>query len=218
MKANRIFAAFASATVALILVGIWLGRAPTERPPETGPEGQTELTGNLTPAVKPIEPRLVPAPRATTAVTTTVATANPPPVALLTNWDEHIENILHLDEAEKVVARRLLALLPQLPEEGRVEAIQHAVNLLDDEDYAPLQSVLTDVQQPAEVLDELIADLLNRKTSVMLPALLEVAKLPEHPNAEEARDYLELYLDENYENDWPFWERKLKEWLDANPD
>jgi len=74
-----------------------------------------------------------------------------------------------------------------------------------------------DPKLPEDTLDTLMADLLNRPNSTKLPMFLDIARNPDHPKHEEARDMLELYLDEDYGADWATWEKKMKEWL-ADPD
>jgi hypothetical protein len=87
-----------------------------------------------------------------------------------------------------------------------------------DENYAALAGYLADAKLPEDVLDVLMADVLNRPNSLKLPALLEVARDPQHPKAGEAKDLLELFLEEDYGTDWNLWQTKTDEWLKANPD
>ncbi len=61
-------------------------------------------------------------------------------------------------------------------------------------------------------------DVLNRPNSVKLPLLLDLARDPQHPKASEAKDILELFLEEDYGNDWTKWQAKLDQWLKDNPD
>jgi len=71
---------------------------------------------------------------------------------------------------------------------------------------------------PEDVLDELFMDLLNRPHSILLPELLEIMKQPKHPIAEEAKDFLELYLEDDFGTDWNTWSAKIKLWIAENPD
>ncbi len=41
---------------------------------------------------------------------------------------------------------------------------------------------------------------------------------PNQPKAEEARDVLEVFVDENYGTDWAKWEKAIQDWLKENPD
>ncbi|MGN6552490.1 MAG: hypothetical protein ACTHLW_01995, partial [Verrucomicrobiota bacterium] len=71
---------------------------------------------------------------------------------------------------------------------------------------------------PEDVLDVLLSDLLNRPNATKLPMLVDVALNPAHPKAEEARDLLELYLDEDYSKQPDLLRQKLIEYLKNNPD
>jgi len=66
---------------------------------------------------------------------------------------------------------------------------------------------------PEEVLDVFVTDLMNRDDSTKLPALLEIAKIPNHPHHEEALTDLQIFLDEDYGNDWNRWNTATKAYL-----
>jgi hypothetical protein len=136
-----------------------------------------------------------------------------------TNWEDKLEEILNnadTDDTNKV--KQLLAMFPRLPEDGQTEVAQHLSNLVENDDYAPLGQLLKNARLPEPVLDVLMGDLLNRPNALKLPMFLDLARTPDHPEASEAKDLLELYLDEDYGSDWPKWEQKMKEWLKENPD
>ena len=114
--------------------------------------------------------------------------------------------------------KQLLELFPRISGEGQVEVAQHLSNLVEDSDYESLQKLLLDPKLPEDVLDVLIADILNRPNGVKLPTLLDVARTPNHAKAEEAKDLLELYLEEDYGADWAKWQSSMEQWLKDNPD
>ena len=137
---------------------------------------------------------------------------------LLTDWEEKLDEILGSGGDETGKAKQMLAMFRRLPAEGQVEVAQHISNLLPDEEYAPLGKLLTDPKLPEEVLDVLVMDLLNRPNSLKLPLLLELARDAQHPKAVEAKDLLEVYLEEDYGSDWNKWQAKLDQWMKDNPD
>ena len=143
----------------------------------------------------------------------------PAPVAnLLTNWEEKLDDILtsSIDESEK--AKQLLEMFPRLPEDAQVEVAHHLANLTADQDFGGLGKYLTDPNTPEGVIEVFMGDLLNRPNSVKLPLLVEVARNPQNPKASEAKDLLELYLEDDYGGDWPTWQAKVEQWLKDNPD
>ena len=192
--------------------------APAAGPPLWGSPA-TNLAGVTEPAHAPFIP---PPPSRPWPAITSNAPANPSAAAasanLLTNWEDQVNEILGSDEDDTNKVKQLLALFPRLPEDGQAEVAQHLSNLLPDENYAPLGKLLVDPKLPESVQDVLMADVLNRPNSLKLPLLLDVAQTPDHTQASEAKDILELYLDEDYGTDWNTWRQKLQEWLKDNPD
>lgn len=81
-----------------------------------------------------------------------------------------------------------------------------------------MRTYLTNADLPENVLDVLLDDVLNRPNSLKLPALLEVARSAQHPKAAEAKDFLELFLEEDYGADWDKWQAGMEQWLKENPD
>ena len=134
------------------------------------------------------------------------------------NWEDNVDQILSSSDDNTNKVKELFALFPQLPEDGKDEVARHLANLSSDQDYAPLGGLLADDKLPESVLDVLMADVLNRPNGLKLPLLLQVAEDPNHPKASEAKDLLELYVGENYGNDWAMWQQKTAEWLKENPD
>jgi hypothetical protein len=199
----------------IVLIGLavgWLGsRQGPEAPP---PAVSAEPTS--TPPLKFAKTRLE------SAETPVAQTNEPAPSGAATNlvidWEGRLDHILGAEGTESDKAKRLLELFPNLPENGQVEVAQHLSNLLGDQDYAPMGSFLTNSALPEPVLDVLMADLLNRPNSIKLPLILEVARDPQHPKATEAKDLLEIFLDENFDQDWAKWQAKIDQWLKDNPD
>jgi hypothetical protein len=203
---------------AVVVVGVALGwlmtrriEVATQTPPAT-PETTATSTGE---AVVPAKARVVVSgPSANQA---TLAQAGPDTNAVA-EWESRLDEILSADTDETQKAKQMLAILPSLPEAGQVEAAQHLSNLLPDAEYAPLGKLLTEPKTPEAVLDVLMVDALNRPNSIKLPLLLEMARVPQHPKATEAKDLLELYLEEDYGTDWNKWQAKMQQWLKDNPD
>jgi len=140
------------------------------------------------------------------------------PSDLITNWEDRVDEILTSSVPEADKARKMLEMFPRLPEGGQVEVAQHLANLVSDQDYPSLGRFLTNSALPEPVLDVLVADVLNRPNSVKLPALLGVARDPQNPKAGEAKDILQLFLEEDYGADWNTWQAKVDQWLKDNPD
>lgn len=200
----------------------WYGGKPSEVAGSGEPS--TPTPGEGAPSETPAPVRTPPSPRPprpaplATPVTSTAAVPPPAAAATITDWEEKIDGVLTAAEDETQKARRLLAIFPNLPEDGQVEAAQHISNLLPDEEYTPLAQALTNAALAEAVLDVLMTDVLNRPNELKLQTLLEVARTPNHPKAEEALDVLEVFVDENYGQDWAAWKAAVEKWLKENPD
>jgi len=208
--------------VAIVLAGVlvgWLGgRVSTSSGnnlPVANSAANSNILASTTPHVPTPEPPPVvnvPQPAVTPAAPAAAATN------VTADWEDKIDTILGNDDDDTNKVKELFALFPTLPEDGQDEAAQHLSNLVSDEDYAPLGELLKNPKLPEAVLDTLMADVLNRPNAIKLPMFLDLARNPDHPKAEESKDMLELYLDENYGNDWNKWQEKMVEWLKENPD
>jgi hypothetical protein len=133
-------------------------------------------------------------------------------------WEDKLEEILGSASPDAEKARQMLVMFPTLPADGQEEVAQHLSNLVPDQDYGLLRTYLTNAALPEDVLDVLLDDVLNRPNSLKLPGLLDIARSEQHPKAAEAKDFLELLLEEDYGNDWSKWQAGVEQWLKANPD
>lgn len=205
-------------------VGLLAGHGTVAPPPVAQiPVADTTPTANTSPAV-PDNPQPLVAQQTTTIVapqtavqTDAVADAatNPP---ASTNWEDTIDAIVGSDDADTNKVKQLFALFPKLPPDGQEEVVQHLSNLVEDQDYAQLGALMTNASLSEGVLDELLADLLNRPNSVKLPMLLDVAQDPDNAKSSEAKDLLELYLGDDYGTNWSAWQNSMTNWMTQNPD
>jgi len=207
--------------VGILVVGGFIGWL-------AGGSGTKKPPLSVNPAVTETQPGAATHPPANPAGSDPVKTqatpdneAMPPTVlaaGILTNWEEKVDEILgsQTDDTNKV--EQLFALFPHVPAESRSEVAQHLSNLVSDDGYAPLGALLKNPTLGDDALDVLMADVLNRPNSLKLPELLNVAQTPDHPKADEAKDILSLFLDEDFGTDWPKWNEKMTQWLKDNPD
>ncbi len=137
---------------------------------------------------------------------------------LIAAWEDKVDEILGSASSDPDKAKQMLEMFPRLPPDGQEEVARHVSNLLPDQDYGLMHPYLTNAVLPEEVLDVFLGDALNRPNSVKLPALLAVARTPQHPKAGEAKDFLELFLEQDYGDDWSKWQGSMEQWLKDNPD
>ena len=115
-----------------------------------------------------------------------------------------------------VNTRAIFALLPSLPESALTTATEQAIEKLPDADYpATALPVITNPETHGQVLSILFADLLERPDAITLPALLTIAKNPDHPFAPSALDDLCLLLSADFGSDWSRWDTAIRQKLAA---
>lgn len=202
------------ACVVLAIVGGTLWFLNTSKVPEPVSPYQPTVTAtpvqtdSSTPS-SPEKPSTTPKPVVTAAPSPTPMAAPKP----LQDWELRIDEVLRSNADEAQTAKILINILPTLPPEGQEEAAQHISNLTLDENYKDVLPLVKNPNLPEEVLDVFVTDLMNREDNVKLPALLDIAKTPNHPHHEEALTDLEIFLDEDFGNDWGRWDTALKAYL-----
>jgi hypothetical protein len=133
-----------------------------------------------------------------------------------TNWEQTLETILLSDDDDNAKADHILALIPTAPPEAQVELAQHLVNMVQDDHYAATADLLTNSTTPSAVSTVLMNDLLNRNNNLKLPTLLDVARSDDHPLKDQAREMLELLLQEDHGSNWDDWSTSINTWLAQN--
>jgi hypothetical protein len=216
---------FAGVVVGVVVLGLLLGflgsggsRLDAPVVPEAG--SSAAVAADVKPASFKPEPKtnVTPAPAPSVLPPGAGTSPAPAPLPLITNWEDKLDEILVSSVKEDEKARKLLEMFPRLPPDGQVEIAQHLSNLVSDQDYPALERLLTNTALPEAVLTTLLNDALNRPNSLKLPALLDVARDPQNPKAREAKDILQLFLEEDYGTDWALWQTKVDQWLRDNPD
>ena len=202
------------ATIAILgLVAGWWGGSKPPVKPDAGPDVSSQ---NLTAETRPARTDSNPLPHPVRTNKHVTASSSSPNV--ITNWEDRIDAILTGEEPETEKAKKMIEMFPNLPPDAQEEVAHHISNLTTDDNYAPVAKFLTNNALPEAVLDVFTEDVLNRPNSIKLPALLDIARDPQHPKAGEAKDILELFLEEDFGTDWTRWQARLDQWLKDNPD
>ena len=201
------------AIAAVVLVGIVVSNRPVEAPAADAQESASEET-NGSPFFSKGAPQLPSQIESNEGPTEMSAAAT----NLMSGREDKVDEILGSGVPEADKAKRMIELFPTLPPNGQEEVARHLTNLLPDQDYGLLRTYLTNASLPENVLDVLLGDVLNRPNRVKLPALLEVSRDTQHPKAAEAKDFLQLFLEQDYGSDWDKWQAGVEQWLKAHPD
>ena len=209
-------------TAAAVAIAVFIGwfasrEKSTGQPPGiTVDQGKaTNKAGDTAPTVVPevvIEPATnEPAPGETVETKTNLTAAD---------WEEKFEEVFDSDLDTDKMAEKMLEIYPHLSPTAQKDAIEHILNLVPDEGFAPVGKILLNPRTPVEISDDIMNDMGNRPGVIRMPLILEVAKTPDHPKAAEAKELLELYIEpeEDPGNDWAKWETAMKKYLEENPD
>ena len=193
------------------LIGWWASRNPASPKAVV-----TENPVSPVPLTKEIEPTPPPIAQIDPAIPAPVdASPNSPDDS---TWEDKLDEILTSDTDTTKKGEDLLDMMPKVGAEAQVELAGHIVNLVDDAHYARVAAYLTNAAVPEAVSSVFMNDLYNRENSVKLPLVLAVARTEKHPLRDEAKDLLELYLEEDHGTDWTAWEGAMQKWLKENPD
>jgi hypothetical protein len=150
----------------------------------------------------------------TTSADTTQTEAPPRPAPEpIQPWEKKLDEVLSSSADESQTAQILINLFPGLPPDGQAEYAEHISNLIEDKDYNKVLPLVKNPSVSEEALDVFVTDLVNREDATKLPALLEIAKVPNHPHKQEALDDLELFLDEDHGTDWNKWTAGVQDYL-----
>ena len=157
----------------------------------------------------------VPAPEdLRSAETITTSSAAPPPEPIEEPWQQVIQGILMNDGDPALLSGRLAAALSGMPPEGQLEAAQHMVNLLADEEYGTAEKVYLNPAMPEPVRRLVFEDFMNRPNSLKLPLLVRTLRETGHPMRREAIDNLQVYIGRDEGEDWLRWDAAVRETLE----
>jgi hypothetical protein len=125
-------------------------------------------------------------------------------------WSEAIDTVLRDDTDSTAKSKRLIEMYGHLPASLQTEAAQHLVNFATDEHPEPVLEPLMKSGSTETAQGVLLLGLLQREDSIRLPALLQLARDPDHTANADALQYLHFLLEQNHGNDWTQWEHAIE--------
>lgn len=118
------------------------------------------------------------------------------------------------DGEPALLSGRLAAALPGMPVEGQLEAAQHMVNLLGDEDYSVAANVYFNSAMPEQVRRLVFEDFMNRPNAVKLPLLVKTLRDYAHPMRVESFENLQVFIGRDEGEDPSRWELAVRQALE----
>jgi hypothetical protein len=216
-KALRVLSVLALAGGVGVFIG-WMKSRDGDIQPIAVPPGSNQPAIFIAPlAMTPVA-----TPPASNATPTPRRVKRPKPVLLPQppeenmQWEQQLDDVLLADTDANTKADRILALIPTAPTNAQVELSQHLVNMVQDDHYEGAAQMLTNPATPADVSTVLMNDLLNRNNTLKLPMLLDVARDEDHPLKDQAREMLELLIQQDDGTNWDQWGASINTWLQNN--
>lgn len=137
----------------------------------------------------------------------------PPPQK---TWEDHLDDILLSDDDNNTKADQILALIQTTTPENQEQLAQHLVNMVQDDHYLGTSNLLMNINTSTNVSDILMNDLLNRNNTLKLNTLLAILKTPNHPMHDNAKEMLELFVQEDHGSNYDEWDKAVADWLKEN--
>jgi hypothetical protein len=213
-KVGRVLGVLVLAGGVGVFIG-WMKSRDGDVQPVAVPAGASQQIMNIAPvAMTEVEPP--PATKPTRITRHKPDPSSPPPDESM-EWEKQLDDVLLSDTDPNTKADRILAMIPTAPSNAQVELSQHLVNMVQDDHYGGTAQLLTNATTPVAVSTVLMNDLLNRNNTLKLPTLLAVAQDNDHPLKDQARDMLELLIQEDDGTNWDQWAASIDTWLQNNP-
>jgi hypothetical protein len=216
-KAVRVLSVLALAGCVGVFIG-WMKSRDGDVQPIAVPPGSNQPAM----VIAPVDMTSTEAPPAPKTATNAPRARRPKPVLVQQpleenlQWEEQLDDVLLADTDANTKADRILALIPTAPTNAQVELSQHLVNMVQDDHYDGAAQLLTNPATASDVSTVLMNDLLNRNNTLKLPMLLAVARDDDHPLKDQAREMLELLIQEDDGTNWDQWGTSINTWLQNN--
>jgi hypothetical protein len=120
-------------------------------------------------------------------------------------WEKAVDEIIRTNENPDQVFSHLLQLVRTSPGPAQGVIAKHLSNLATDENFPQILPFLKDQSMHRRFHVVLAAELLNRKNSIKLPTLLDIAKTEWHPFREKAMTFLCQLTQKDAGDNWDQW-------------
>lgn len=112
-------------------------------------------------------------------------------------WEALTDEVVSKESNESIPdrARRVKEGLKKVPESERDVALQSLLNLVEDEEFAILDTILFDKAEPKEVIEAIFDDMLNRPEELKQGYIIKIAQDREHPMFADAMHILTVTTD-----------------------
>jgi hypothetical protein len=120
-------------------------------------------------------------------------------------WERAVDEIIRTNENPDVIFSKLLQLVQKAPGPAQGIIARHLSNLATDENFAALIPLFKDQTLHPRFHVIVAAELLNRKNSIKLPGLLDIASSEWHPFQAKAMNFLCQLTHQDVGENWDQW-------------
>jgi hypothetical protein len=120
------------------------------------------------------------------------------------------------DLSAGVKVQQLLAMLPTLPDDGKVLAMEHAAKLIPDQDYLKFRDRLLTLSDTPELRQTVLLDVLTRDDEIRMPSLVELMRHRPASEQTEIKEILEAFIEKDFGDDTKQWELAVRAYLVEN--
>jgi len=133
-------------------------------------------------------------------------------------WEEKVDLVLASDSISTGKANSVLlgiALDENAPISIRNDAIEHALNLIDDKGFDKVQRTMGTGRNelPEPLVQTILDDTLNRADSIQLTTALKVLEGSHTSVIEEAKELLEFHLELEHGDNVQLWQKAVNDYI-----
>ena len=115
--------------------------------------------------------------------------------------------------SDGVKVQQLLAMLPTLPDDGKVLAMEHAAKLITDGEYLKFRDRLLSLSSTPELRQTVLLDVLTRDDEIRMPTLVELLRHRPVSEQAEVKEILEAFVEKDFGDDTKQWELAVRAYL-----
>lgn len=133
-------------------------------------------------------------------------------------WEKKIDLVLSDDAiSTKKATDELLGIVldKKAPVSVRNDALEHALNLIDDQDFDQIQSTMEtgSIELPEPLVQTILDDTLNRENGIQVTTALIAIQGSHSTIQEEARELLEFHLEQEHGDNLQLWQKAVNDYI-----
>jgi hypothetical protein len=117
---------------------------------------------------------------------------------------------------DRTKVQRLLAMIAGASDAHKALALDHATQLIPDEEYVGMRQSLLQLAETEALKEVVLLDVLTRGDTIRMPSLVEFLRQPAYEGQAEIKQILVDFLEKDYGNDLRQWDVAVQRFLAEN--